>query len=85
MSRLHQIALTFIKNIGPVSAKALLTAFGDAEHLFNVPKSKWLKVPGIGEWTLEGAGSSLRPCTFKGRRGALNLSGRIISTLFFIR
>ena len=55
MSRLHQIALTFIKNIGPVSAKALLAHFGDAEHLFKVPKAKWLKVPGIGEWTLESA------------------------------
>ena len=54
MSRLHQIALTFIKNIGPVSAKALLAHFGDAERVFKAPKTKWLKVPGIGEWTLEG-------------------------------
>src|ERR1700758_3843796 len=54
MSRLHQIALTFIRNIGPVSAKGLLEHFGDAERIFKVPKSKWLKVPGIGEWTLEG-------------------------------
>ena len=54
MSLLHQIALTFVKNIGPVSAKMLLSHFGDAERVFKVTKSKWLKVPGIGEWTLKG-------------------------------
>jgi len=54
MSRLHQIALTFLKNIGPVASKGLLERFGDAERIFKAPKSKWLKVPGIGEWTLEG-------------------------------
>jgi DNA processing protein len=55
MSLLHQIALTFIRNIGPVSAKGLLEHLGDAEQIFKIPKRKWLKVPGIGEWTLEGA------------------------------
>src|SRR5215469_2292804 len=54
MSLQHQLALTFIRNIGPVSAKALLEHFGDAESIFKVPKKKWLKVSGIGEWTLDG-------------------------------
>ena len=54
MSLLHQIALTFVKNIGPVSAKMLLSHFGDAERVLKVTNSKWLKVPGIGEWTLKG-------------------------------
>src|SRR3569833_648859 len=54
MSLQHQIALTFIRNIGPVSAKGLLEHFGDAESIFKVSKLKWLKVPGIGTWTIEG-------------------------------
>ncbi|MBS1525996.1 MAG: DNA-protecting protein DprA [Bacteroidetes bacterium] len=55
MSLHHQLALTFLRNIGPVAAKGLLEHFGDASQVFKVSRSKWLKVPGIGEWTLEGA------------------------------
>lgn len=49
MSLLHQVALTFIKKIGPLSAKSLIAHFGDAELIFKEPKSKLMKVPGIGE------------------------------------
>src|SRR5581483_11149438 len=62
MSLLYQIALTFINNIGPVSAKGLLEHFGDAEQIFRVSKAKWLKVPGIGELTLGGADRDLALC-----------------------
>jgi DNA processing protein len=53
MSQLHQVALTFIKNIGPMLAKSLVSYFGGAEEVFNAPRSKWMKVPGIGEKTVE--------------------------------
>ena len=52
MSLLHQVGLTFIKNIGPSLAKSLVSYFGGAEEVFNVPKAKWIKVPGIGEKTI---------------------------------
>ena len=52
MSLLHQVALTFLKNIGPTLSKSLIAHFGDAEKAFTVPKAKLLRVPGIGEKTL---------------------------------
>ncbi|MEP6614446.1 MAG: DNA-processing protein DprA [Mucilaginibacter sp.] len=52
MSLLHQVALTFVKNIGPTLAKSLTAHFGGAEQIFNAPKGKLLKVPGIGEKTV---------------------------------
>jgi len=54
MSQLHQIALTFVKNIGPTLAKSMIAYFGDAEAVFNAPKAKLLKVPGIGDKTIAG-------------------------------
>jgi len=54
MSQLHQIALTFLKNIGPASARLLMSYFGDAETVFKTPAVKLLKVPGIGEKTVAG-------------------------------
>jgi DNA processing protein len=52
MSQLHQIALTFLKNIGPAYARSLMSYFGDAEAVFKAPTGKILKVPGIGEKTV---------------------------------
>ncbi|HTD99515.1 MAG TPA: DNA-processing protein DprA [Mucilaginibacter sp.] len=54
MSLLHQLALTFIKDIGPVKARSLLMHFGDAEKVFKSSKEKLLHVPGIGEKTFNG-------------------------------
>lgn len=53
MSLIHQIALTFIKNIGPVMAKSLLAYAGSAENVFEVPLTKFERVPGIGSKTLK--------------------------------
>ncbi|MDP9047932.1 MAG: DNA-processing protein DprA [Bacteroidota bacterium] len=55
MSLLHQVALTFIKNIGPTLAKSLVSYFGDAEEVFNVAQHSWIRVPGIGEKRIEQA------------------------------
>ena len=52
MSLLHRVALTFVKNIGPALAKSLLAYFGSAEEIFSAPAVKLLKVPGIGEKTV---------------------------------
>ena len=52
MSVLHQVGLTYIKNIGATLAKSLVSYFGDAEAIFNAPKAKLMKVPGIGEKTV---------------------------------
>lgn len=52
MSLHHNIALTFVKNIGPTLAKSLLAYFGSAEEIFNTKPGKLIKVPGIGEKTI---------------------------------
>jgi DNA processing protein len=49
MALIHRLALTFIKNIGPTFAKSMLTYFGDEEQIFKAPKTKLMRVPGIGE------------------------------------
>ncbi|RVT98083.1 DNA-protecting protein DprA [Mucilaginibacter limnophilus] len=53
MSLLHQIALSLVKNIGPVTARALITYFDDAEKIFNASPSRLMQVPGIGEKTVK--------------------------------
>jgi len=53
MSTLHNIALTFIKSIGPVNAKNLLAYCGSAEAVFSANKKQLLQIPGIGEKTVE--------------------------------
>jgi DNA processing protein len=52
MPQLHQIALTFVNNIGPTLAKTLVSHFGDAESVFKASNSKLLHVPGIGGKTI---------------------------------
>ncbi|WP_421940360.1 DNA-processing protein DprA [Pedobacter sp.] len=52
MSTLYKIALTFIKNIGPVTAKNLLAYCGSAEDVFSAKKKHLLQIPGIGEKTI---------------------------------
>ncbi|WP_316827744.1 DNA-processing protein DprA [Pedobacter miscanthi] len=53
MSTLHKIALTFIKSIGPITAKNLLAYCGNAENIFSASKKQLLQIPGIGEKTIE--------------------------------
>lgn len=47
MALLHQIALTFIKNIGPVSGRVLIKHFGGVEELFEAAAKRTLKVNGV--------------------------------------
>jgi DNA processing protein len=53
MSLLQQIALTYLKNIGPALAKSLIAHFGSTEAIFEAPAGKLLKVAGIGEKTVK--------------------------------
>ncbi len=53
MSTLHQIALTFIKSIGQVTAKNLLAYCGSAEAVFSASKKQLLQIPGIGAKTVD--------------------------------
>jgi DNA processing protein len=53
MSLLHQIALSLVKNIGPVTARALITYFGEAEKIFSASEGRLKQVPGIGEKTVK--------------------------------
>lgn len=51
---LYKIALTFLPNIGPVSARQLVSYCGGAEQVFRIPVRELLQVPGIGEKTAAG-------------------------------
>ncbi|MDR0830454.1 MAG: DNA-processing protein DprA [Prevotellaceae bacterium] len=48
MSLLHATALTFIKGIGPISAKTLLAHFGSFEAVFAENSAVLAKIPRIG-------------------------------------
>lgn len=48
MSLIYKIALTFIRNVGHVTAKALIHHFGSAEAVFKAGKGRLMRVPGIG-------------------------------------
>ena len=43
------MALTKIKHLGPVSIRNLIAYTGSPKKVFNTPRGKLLKVPGIGE------------------------------------
>jgi DNA processing protein len=51
MGLIYKIALTFIKNVGHVTAKNLLGHFGTAEAIFKASVTQLMQVPGIGEVT----------------------------------
>jgi len=50
---LHQIALTLVPGIGPVNGKNLVSYCGSAKAVFNLPKARLLKIPGVGKKTIE--------------------------------
>ncbi|SDT21483.1 DNA processing protein [Mucilaginibacter mallensis] len=53
MSVLHQVALTYVKNVSHVLSKSLILSLGSAERIFTVSKSRLLEIPGIGIKTIE--------------------------------
>ena len=52
MSILHQVALTYVKNIGHTLSKSMVASLGSAERIFTVPKSRLLEITGIGTKTI---------------------------------
>ena len=49
--RIYYIGLTFIKGIGDVLARHLISYFGDVEAVFSEKRRLLEKVSGIGEYT----------------------------------
>ncbi|NHA07123.1 DNA-protecting protein DprA [Mucilaginibacter sp. HC2] len=49
MSLLHRVALSFVKNLGPVSAKSLIAYLGSEEEVFRSSTVKMTRIPGIGD------------------------------------
>ncbi len=46
--KLYQLALTFVAGVGNSNARQLISYCGSAKAVFHTPKSKILKIPGIG-------------------------------------
>ena len=53
MGLIYKVALTFIKNVGHITAKNLLGHFGSAEAIFKASKPQLMEVAGIGEITAD--------------------------------
>src|SRR6187402_9134 len=51
--RLSLLALHFTPNVGDFLVRQLVSYCGSAEEVFNMPKGKLLKIPGIGAVTAE--------------------------------
>ena len=49
MSLLHRVALSLVKNLGPVSAKSLIAYLGSEEEVFRSSTVKMTRIPGIGD------------------------------------
>jgi DNA processing protein len=47
----HQIALTLVPQVGPVTAKVLVSYCGSAEGVFSTAKKELVKIPGVGPVT----------------------------------
>jgi DNA processing protein len=52
-SKIYQVALSLIPNVGDIIAKQLISYCGSAEAVFKSNKAKLIKIPGIGEKTAE--------------------------------
>lgn len=53
MNKLHQIALSKIKGVGPKTARSLLTHCGSVDAIFHASKEELLRIPNIGHVTVE--------------------------------
>lgn len=51
--KLYGIALKLLKGIGDATARTLISYVGSAEAVFSASRGKLLKVPGVGEKTVE--------------------------------
>ncbi len=51
--RIYFVALHFVPGVGDVLIKQLISYCGSAEEVFHQTKSKLLRIPGIGEITIE--------------------------------
>ncbi len=49
----HQIALTFIPDVGPILRKRLIEYFGSAKEVFAARKKELGSIDGIGDWAIK--------------------------------
>lgn len=49
----HQIALTLVPQVGPVTSKVLVSYCGSAEAVFRAPRKELVKIPGVGPITAD--------------------------------
>jgi DNA processing protein len=47
--KLHQVALSLIPKVGPILSRQLINYFSTPQNIFNTPKGKLEKVPGVGK------------------------------------
>jgi DNA processing protein len=81
MSLIHQLALTFIKNIGPVLAKSMVAYAGNAENVFLIHPSKLEKVPGIAAKTIQQM--DLKSALIRAEQEAAFVSKNNIDVIFY--
>jgi DNA processing protein len=81
MSLIHQLALTFIKNIGPVLAKSMVAYAGNAENVFLIHSSKLEKVPGIAAKTIQQM--DLKSALIRAEQEAAFISKHNIDVIFY--
>jgi len=81
MSIIHQIGLSLVKNVGHITAKNLLKAFGTAEAVFRARIPELLAVPGVGSGIANAlkSGNALK----EAERDLLQLQKRQIKALFY--
>lgn len=80
--KLYQLALGMIPGIGSVYTRALISHFGSAERVFQIPKGKLLQVPGIGRVLAE-ALSNTREALMKAESQLAKAEKEHVRLLFY--
>jgi len=82
MSILHQIALTQIPNLGPISGKKLVAYCGGVEEVFRVSNEKLQQIPGISYSLLKNVKS--KSLLKKAEKEIAFIEKNKIKTMFFL-
>ncbi|GAB4467852.1 MAG: DNA-processing protein DprA [Thermoflexibacter sp.] len=84
MSVTHQLALTFISGIGCSLSKQLISYCGSAEKVFQMPKSKLLRIPNIGEILADQIISQSKEALQKAEKEVLKCEKEGVSILSYL-
>lgn len=83
MSKLHQIALTFIPSVGDVLGKKLVAACGTPEAVFSEKKQLLLKIDGVGTQTVDSVLANRETALSRAQAELEQLERYNIATLFY--